>query len=176
MRNILYYIITMIFIILMCSGCEGEICISIKNNSTDTIWCYTGHSHSECCNTILSYDWDRTDKRGGIPSIVAPGDSSQNFEYFVGFGNFNFKAFIETLGPIHIFVFKKDTINVYGETDALKNHRYEVEYVFYSHKVIEATGRLAGCGEVAFPPTQKMIDAGVAIYYPDDTPDFPEYR
>ena len=175
MRKLVYNMFIVILFTLICSGCEGKICVEMTNESNDTIWCYSGYSHSEFGNTVLAVNKVEIDKRGGIAKVINPGDSAECISEFVGFGNFNFKSHIESYGPIHIFVFKKDTINIYGETTALNNHSYEVEYVLYSDRVIKNTGR-SDHGKVVYPPTQVMMDAGVGIFYPEDVPPGPDHR
>lgn len=169
MKSLFYIIMSGIILSFMNTSCDFAENVFIRNCSKDTLWILSGYTTSEYGDNYLNIRCN-CHERGGTFKIVPPDSSSK---CLISELNTTFDAVIESHGPLHIFIYNKDTLDFYG-VDALDNNKYLVEYVINSSKIAATTYKEKE--ELRYPPTKEMIDAGVKVYYPDDSPDFPKHR
>ncbi len=168
MRRFFYIIMVLILYSLLNASCDFAESVYIKNCSKDSLWILSGYTTSEYGDNHLNLRCN-CHERGGTFKVVPPDSSSK---CLISEVNTTFDYIIESHGPLHIFIYNKDTLVFYG-VDALDNNKYLVEYVINSSKIAATTYKEKE--ELRYPPTKEMIDAGVKVFYPDDTSPSPNH-
>lgn len=165
MRRFFYIIMVLILYSLLNASCDFAESVYIKNCSKDSLWILSGYTTSEYGDNHLNLRCN-CHERGGTFKVVPPDSSSK---CLISEVNTTFDYIIESHGPLHIFIYNKDTLDFYG-VDALDNNKYLVEYVFKSGKIADSNS------SIYYPPTKEMINKGVEVYYPEDVLPGPDHR